>query len=57
MTESYDPYASAISERVNGILKQKFLPEEYLVDMKTMKLIADDAVRIYNTKRPIGHVK
>ncbi len=28
MTESYDPYANAIAERVNGILKQEFLLEK-----------------------------
>ena len=52
MTESYDPYANAIAERVNGILKQEFLLEDYQVDIDTMKLIVKDAVRIYNTKRP-----
>ena len=52
MTESYDPYANAIAERVNGILKQEFLLEDYQVDIKTMKLLVKDAVRIYNTKRP-----
>jgi transposase InsO family protein len=52
MTESYDPYANAIAERVNGILKQEFLLEDYQVGIETMKLIVADAVRIYNTKRP-----
>ena len=52
MTESYDPYANAIAERVNGILKQEFLLEDYQVDIGTMKLLVKDAVRIYNTKRP-----
>ncbi len=52
MTESYDPYANAIAERVNGILKQEFLLEDYSVDIKTMSLLVEDAVRIYNTKRP-----
>lgn len=52
MTESYDPYANAIAERINGILKQKFLLEDYMVDIKTMKSILKDAVRIYNTQRP-----
>jgi len=52
MTENYDPYANAIAERVNGILKQEFLLEDYQVDIKTMKLIVDAAVHIYNTKRP-----
>jgi putative transposase len=52
MTESYDPYANAVAERVNGILKQEFLLEDYHVDSKTMKLLVEDAIRIYNTKRP-----
>ncbi len=52
MTESYDPYANAIAERVNGILKQEFLLEDYSVDNNTMSLLVRDAVRIYNTKRP-----
>jgi transposase InsO family protein len=52
MTESYDPYANAIAERVNGILKQEFLLEKYQVDYKTLKLVVDDAIHIYNTKRP-----
>ena len=39
MTESYDPYANAIAERINGILKQEFLLEEYKVNMETMKLL------------------
>jgi transposase InsO family protein len=52
MTESYNPYANAIAERVNGILKQEFLLEDYQVDIQTMKLVVADAVRIYNTKRP-----
>jgi len=33
MTESYDPYANAVAERVNGILKQEFLLEEYNVKL------------------------
>ena len=52
MTESYDPYANAVAERINGILKQEFLLEEYKTDMDTMKLLVQDAIRIYNTKRP-----
>ena len=52
MTESYDPYANAIAERVNGILKQEFLLEEYQVDLDTMRSLVKEAVRIYNTKRP-----
>lgn len=52
MTESYDPYANAIAERVNGILKQEFLLEDYQVNIQTMKLLVKEAIVIYNTKRP-----
>ncbi len=52
MTESYDPYSNAIAERVNGILKQEFLLEDYKVDISTMKLLVKSAVHTYNTKRP-----
>lgn len=52
MTESHGPYANAIAERVNGILKQEFLPEDYAVGIKTMSLLVGDVVSIYSTKRP-----
>lgn len=52
MSKSDDPYANTVAERVNGILKQEFLLEDYYLEFKTMKLIVKDAVRIYNTKRP-----
>ena len=52
MTESYDPYANAVAERINGILKQEFLLEEYNTDLKTMMLLVKQAVQIYNTQRP-----
>ncbi|WP_262904309.1 IS3 family transposase [Chryseobacterium rhizoplanae] len=52
MTESYDPYANAIAERVNGILKQEFFLEDYRVNIQTMRLLVKDAIAIYNTKRP-----
>ena len=34
MTESYDPYANAIAERINGVLKQEFLLEQYNVPLE-----------------------
>ncbi|MCD7914471.1 MAG: IS3 family transposase [Tannerellaceae bacterium] len=52
MTETYDPYQNAIAERINEILKQEFLLKDYQVDIKTMRLVIQDAIRIYNTKRP-----
>lgn len=52
MTESYDPYANAVAERVNGILKDEFMLEQYQVDMQTMKKLVKDSIEIYNSLRP-----
>jgi transposase InsO family protein len=53
MTESYDPYANAVAERINGILKQEFLLEEYgEISMDTLNILLKDSIRVYNTLRP-----
>lgn len=52
MTESYDPYANAVAERMNGILKDEFQLEQFNIDMQKMKKLVKDSVEIYNAKRP-----
>ena len=52
MTESHDPYANAVAERVNGILKQEFLLEDYNVKLPVMRKLVKDSIEIYNSKRP-----
>ncbi|MBL7969999.1 MAG: IS3 family transposase [Prolixibacteraceae bacterium] len=52
MTESYDPYANAVAERVNGILKQEFMLEDYRVKLPIIKKLVKNSIEIYNTKRP-----
>lgn len=52
MTESYDPYANAVAERINGILKQEFLLEDYNLPLNLMKKVIKESIDIYNTKRP-----
>ena len=52
MTEKYDPYANAIAERVNGILKQEFLLEEYICTTDVLKVIVKESIDVYNNKRP-----
>lgn len=52
MTESYDPYANAVAERVNGILKQEFLLEELDLPFKLMRKVISECVYIYNNLRP-----
>lgn len=52
MTESYDPYANAVAERVNGILKQDFLLERYKTNHEGMRQLVKEIIHIYNTQRP-----
>jgi len=52
MTESYDPYSNAVAERVNGILKQEFMLEDYRVKLPVMKELVKNSIEIYNAKRP-----
>jgi len=52
MTESYDPYANAIAERVNGILKQEFMIDNLHLDLHLMKKVVSESVQIYNSIRP-----
>lgn len=52
MTESYDPYANAIAERVNGILKEEFNVAGFNLSLKNMKLLIKDCVDKYNRIRP-----
>lgn len=52
VTESYDPYANAIAERVNGILKDEFLLESYDVGLDVLSRVVTQSIDIYNNKRP-----
>ncbi len=52
MTESYDPYANAVAERINGIIKQEFLGYDRKIPISIMKRLVKDSVRIYNDIRP-----
>jgi len=52
MTESYDPYANAVAERVNGILKHEFQLERYNLKLPVMKQLVGNSIQIYNTMRP-----
>lgn len=52
MTESYDPYANAVAERVNGILKQEFMIDKFGRDLKQKRKLVTDAIEKYNSLRP-----
>jgi len=52
MTESYDPYANAVAERVNGILKGEFIGYKNKHSLETMDALVKNSINIYNEKRP-----
>jgi transposase InsO family protein len=52
MTESYDPYANAVAERVNGILKAEFIGYNPSHKLAVMKQLVRDSIKIYNDYRP-----
>lgn len=52
MTENYDPYSNAIAERVNGIIKNEFNLEKYMVNKEIMPAIVKETIEIYNNERP-----
>lgn len=52
MTESGDPLENPIAERINGIIKEEYLQDYSIKDIKHARKILDDAVRLYNYERP-----
>ena len=52
MTESYDPYANAVAERINGILKGEFIGYKNKYALPIMKQPVTNSITIYNEKRP-----
>ena len=52
MTESYDPYANAVAERVNATIKHEFLLEKLECDLGMQQRIVAQSVSIYNELRP-----
>lgn len=52
MTESYDPYANAVAERVNGILKQEFIGQAGRENLQIMTKLIRNSILVYNDIRP-----
>lgn len=52
MTESYDPYANATAERVNGILKTEFIGYNKTLKFNVMNELVKNSINIYNEIRP-----
>lgn len=52
MTEQYHCAENAMAERVNGILKQEYFLKNEFHSVAQARLAVDEAVRLYNTRRP-----
>ncbi|WP_243900449.1 IS3 family transposase [Hymenobacter defluvii] len=52
MTENSDPLENAIAERVNGILKQEYLSQQPVHTLLEAEQHVEQAVFLYNYKRP-----
>ena len=52
MTENGDPLENAIAERINGIIKEEYLQEYTVKNLKEAKQRLESAVCLYNEDRP-----
>ncbi len=52
MTQSGSPYENALTERMNGILKNEFYPKRIYQNHKEAKKVLSSNIEIYNNKRP-----
>ena len=52
MTENSDPLENAIAERVNGIIKNEYLAHQVVNSLVQAQLVLQQAVFLYNYKRP-----
>jgi putative transposase len=52
MTENGDPLENAIAERVNGIIKEEYLYNHEVSNIKEAKKVLDFSVKLYNEDRP-----
>ena len=52
ITENGDPFENAITERLNGIMKQEYLETYHINNHKYSKALLKKAVYLYNNERP-----
>lgn len=57
MTENGNCYENAVAERMNGILKQEFNLNATFVDLRHVRKAVDQAIKVYNSKRPNWSLK
>jgi hypothetical protein len=52
MTENGDPLENAIAERVNGIIKEEYLQDYKVKNIKEANSVLSLVVKLYNEERP-----
>ena len=52
MTENGDPLENAIAERINGIIKEEYLNDYSVDNIKQAKELLETVVKLYNQERP-----
>jgi len=52
MTENGDPLENAIAERVNGIIKEEYLQDYTVKNIKEAKQVLAFVIKLYNEERP-----
>jgi len=52
MTENGDPLENAVAERINGILKDEYLSDYQVENIKEAKEVLDYVIELYNNERP-----
>lgn len=52
MTEKGDPLENPVAERVNGIIKNEYLFDKEVNDIKGAKAALNEAIHLYNHERP-----
>lgn len=52
ITEQYNSYKNAITERINGILKHEFDTDKYNTNLEIITKLIKNAIEIYNNVRP-----
>ena len=52
MTENGDPLENAIAERVNGIIKEEYLNDYQVDNLKEAKELLEAVIKLYNNERP-----
>lgn len=57
MTENGDPLENAVAERINGIMKDEYLLDKTVGNIKQAKRVLNEVVSLYNEDRPHNSIE